>query len=132
MHLVDFKRRFARPDQSLQRERFSAARSPTAFSALIEKGTIPRKLQSQAAGRKPFPKWKASALIAAIHLFEKHTHDRAVRLVSDEKLILERTKFAANVAGDAAGRLAHLRIREVNCGRLQFWNFFRFHVHTAT
>src|SRR3954469_7465851 len=122
MHLVDFKRRFARPDQSLQRERFSAARSPATFSALIKKGTIRRKLQSQAAGRKPFPKWKASALIAAIHFFKIYTHDCAVRLISDEKLIFERTKFAANVAGDAAGRLAHLWIREVNRGRLQFWN----------
>src|SRR5207249_3462702 len=94
--------------------------------------TIGGKQQRERPAAKTAAKGKTSALVVPLDLFKEHTHHRAVRLVADEKLLLERPEFAARqIARDSRCRLTHLAVRKINCRRLKLRNFFGLDHHAA-
>ena len=91
-----------------------AARAPAAVGAADEQRAVLGEAHRHDAGAEALAEREAGALVTAVDLFQEDAHDRAVRLVADEELLLERAELAAGqVAVDAAGRLAHLAVGEM-------------------
>src|SRR5690606_17314239 len=84
-------------------------------------------LQRQAPRAEALAEGEAGPLVMAVDLFQEDAHDRAVGLVADEELLLERAELAAGqVAHDACGRLPHLVVGEEHGRRLEFGNLLGF------
>src|SRR5262249_38836707 len=112
-HFVDLERHLAGPHQALNGKGLVAARAPAAVGAADEERAVLAEAHRHTARAEALAEGKARPLIPAVDLLQENAHDRAVRLVADEQLSLERPELAAApVAVDAAGRLAHLAVRE--------------------
>lgn len=117
-HVMDLEGHLAGPADALEGERLAAARGPAAVGAADEERAILGLAHGDDAGLEAFQEMEHRALVEAVDLFEVDALDLRVGLLADEHLLLPRAEFAAaEIAGDAAGRLADLGMRQDDGGR---------------
>src|SRR5262249_38249369 len=96
-------------------DRRPALRTAAAVGAVEEGGPLGGEQEREVARGEPLAEGDARPLIAAVDDLEDDAVDGAGRVVGDEELVFERAELpSGRVAGDAAGRLAHLWVGEVD------------------